>query len=104
MADKITKEFIIDKLKPIVDPELHIGIVDLGLIYDVEINERNDVGVKMTLTSPGCPIGPELMSAVEMTVDQIDGVGEVDVELVWDPPYNPHEMASDYAKDELGIW
>jgi metal-sulfur cluster biosynthetic enzyme len=101
---KITKEKIIEALRPIKDPEIHIGIVDLGLIYSVEVKENNDVDIRMTLTTPGCPVGPELVSAVEMTAKTIDGVGKVNVELVWDPPYDPHEMASDYAKDELGIW
>ena len=100
----LTKETILEALKPIKDPEIHIGIVDLGLIYDVSVKENNDVDVKMTLTSPACPIGPELVSAVELTVKQLEGAGEVDVEVVWDPPYDPQTMASDYAKDELGIW
>jgi len=100
----LTKEIILEALKPIKDPEIHIGIVDLGLIYDVIVKENNDVEVKMTLTSPACPIGPELVGAVELTVKQLEGAGEVDVEVVWEPPYDPHTMASDYAKDELGIW
>ncbi len=102
--NKVSKEQIIEALKPIQDPEIHIGIVDLGLIYNVEVNDDGKVEIKMTLTTPHCPVGPELVSAVEITAKSVEGVKDVDVELVWDPPYDPHEMASDYAKDELGIW
>ena len=100
----ITNEQIMEALKPIKDPEIHIGIVDLGLIYGVNVTENNDVEIRMTLTTPQCPVGSELVSAVEISAGSLNGVGKVDVELVWDPPYDPHEMASDYAKDELGIW
>jgi len=100
----LTQAQIMDALKPIEDPELRIGIVDLGLIYNVAVRDNNDIDIKMTLTSPGCPIGPELTGAVEMTLSKLDGAGKVNLELVWDPPYDPEEMASDYAKDQLGIW
>ncbi len=100
----LTKETIIEHIAPIEDPEMHIGLVDLGLIYDVEIQEGGKVKVTMTLTSPACPIGPELTSAVKMQVEQLDEVTECDIEVVFDPPWDPVEMASDEAKDELGIW
>jgi len=102
--NKVTKEQVIEALKPIQDPEIHIGIIDLGLIYNVDVSNDGKVEIKMTLTTPHCPVGPELVSAVEITARTVEGVKDVDVELVWDPPYDPHEMASDYAKDELGIW
>lgn len=101
---KLTKALIFEHLAPIEDPEMHIGLVDLGLIYDAEINKNNNVKITMTLTSPMCPVGPELVSAVEMAVKMIDGVKKVTVDVVFDPPWNPEEMASDAAKDELGIW
>jgi len=101
---KLTKELIFEHLAPIVDPEIHIGLVDLGLIYDAEINEANDVKVTMTLTSPMCPVGPELVSAVELAVKSMDEVNKVTVDVTFDPPWDPEEMASDAAKDELGIW
>jgi metal-sulfur cluster biosynthetic enzyme len=100
----ITKAQILEVLKPVTDPEIRIGIVELGLIYDIEISNNSDITIKMTLTTPACPVGPEITSAVEMAVSTLDGAGNVNVELVWDPPYNPEEMASDYAKDRLGIW
>ncbi len=100
---KLTKELIFEHLAPIEDPEMHIGLVDLGLIYDAKIDDNN-VKIIMTLTSPMCPVGPELVSAVEMAVKMIDGVDKVTVDVVFDPPWDPEEMASDAAKDELGIW
>ena len=100
----VTKEQILKQLRPIIDPELRIGIVDLGLIYGIDIDENSNVHVKMTLTSPMCPVGPELTSAVEIALMELKEVNKVEVELVFDPPYNPEEMASDFAKDQLGIW
>lgn len=99
------KEQIIEVLKPIHDPEIRIGIVDLGLIYDVLPDEDNNkVIVKMTLTTPACPYGEMLLSMVHRAVEEMDGVEAVEVKLVWDPPWDPKEMCSDGAKDILGIW
>ena len=100
-----TRDEVFDAIRPINDPEIRIGIVDLGLVYDVEqANEGRDVTVKMTLTSPMCPVGPMIMTAVHETVALIPGVRSVDVQLVWDPPWDPRLMASEEAKDQLGIW
>ena len=99
-----TKEEIIGTIEPIEDPEMRLSIVDLGLIYDVTILDNRIVTVFMTLTTPGCQYGPQIMKSVEEAVGKIDGVEKVDVELVWDPQWNPAEMASEYAKDVLGIW
>lgn len=98
------KEQIIEVLKPIHDPEIRIGIVDLGLIYDVDISDDGVARVKMTLTTPACPYGEMLLAMVHREVEQMDGVSKVEVILVWDPPWDPKEMCSDYAKDMLGIW
>jgi metal-sulfur cluster biosynthetic enzyme len=98
------KEQIIEVLKPIHDPEIRIGIVDLGLIYDVDINDDGVVRVKMTLTTPACPYGEMLLAMVHREAEQMEGVTKVEVLLVWDPPWDPKEMCSDYAKDMLGIW
>ncbi len=100
----LTRELIIEKLKPIEDPEINISVVDLGLIYDVAIFEGENVEITMTLTTPACPYGPILVSQVEEAIKNIEGVKKVTVYTVWDPPWNPVEMASDYAKDELGLW
>ena len=99
-----TVEQVIAVLKPVADPEIRIGIVDLGLVYDVLIDDDGKVTVKMTLTTPACPYGEILMTQVHRAVEQLDGVSEVEVRLVWDPPWDPKEMCSDSAKDLLGIW
>ncbi|MCM2271057.1 MAG: iron-sulfur cluster assembly protein [candidate division Zixibacteria bacterium] len=99
-----SKEQIIEVLKPIHDPEIRIGIVDLGLIYDVDINDDGVARIKMTLTTPACPYGEMLLAMVHREVEQMEGVSKVEVVLVWDPPWDPKEMCSDYAKDMLGIW
>jgi len=99
-----SKKEIIEALKPIQDPEIRIGIFDLGLIYDVDVNEAGEVQVKMTLTTPACPYGDMLISMTKRVVNQMEGVTKTDIVLVWDPPWDPKEMASDLAKDQLGIW
>ena len=87
------------------DPEIHISVVALGLIYGVDIeDEGRKVVVRMTLTGPGCPVGPQILAAVHATVAKQPGVQSTDVQLVWDPPWNPVVHASDEAKDMLGIW
>jgi len=89
-------------LKQIHDPEVGINIVDMGLIYSLEL-EDGKVGVYMTLTSPGCPAGPQILGQVETKIRELDGVEDVDINVVWSPPWTP-EMLSDEAKDELGIF
>ena len=101
----LTKEDILDALQPVVDPEMGIGIVDLGLVYDVEVeDEGKKLQVKMTLTTPMCPYGPMLVGQVEEVLKATPGVEEAEVTLVWDPPWDPRTMASDEAKDKLMIW
>ena len=99
-----TKEEVFEALKPVQDPEIRIGIVDLGLIYDVDISEVGKVTVKMTLTTPACPYGEILVAIVHRAAEDLDEVTEVEVVLVWEPTWDPVEMASDVAKDLLGIW
>ncbi len=99
-----TKEEIIAVLKPIQDPEIRVGVVDLGLIYDVNIEDDGTVQVKMTLTTPACPYGEMLLAMVHREVEKLENVSSVKVTLVWDPPWDPNEMCSDAAKDQLGIW
>jgi len=94
-----------EALRPIQDPELMISIVDLGLIYGVDVSpDGKKLEVRMTLTGPGCPIGPELMAAVDHTARTIPGVEDVEVRLVWEPAWDPTKMASETAKEMLGIW
>lgn len=94
-----------EALKTVVDPEINFDIINLGLVYAIERREEtNHVNVRMTLTSPGCPYGPQLMNAAEVAVKAIEGVKEVTIELTFTPPWNPATMASDEVKDVLGIF
>ncbi|MGA9582982.1 MAG: SUF system Fe-S cluster assembly protein [Allosphingosinicella sp.] len=95
-------EAVIEALKDIYDPEIPVNIYDLGLIYDVEITPENHAMVKMTLTTPHCPVAESMPGEVELRVGSVPGVGHAEVELVWDPPWDPQKM-SDEAKLELGM-
>ncbi len=101
---ELTKELIYTALKPVQDPEIGLGIVDLGLIYDVDIQPGGKVEIKMTLTTPACPYGEKLLTDTHKAAAVVEGVTEVKVDLVWEPVWDPKEMASDTAKDILGIW
>ena len=94
-------EEIQEALKQVYDPELNINVVDLGLVYGADIDEEGTVSIRMTLTSPGCPIGPMVGEMVQDAVAPLDGVKQVDVDIVWSPPWGP-EMMSEDAKMELG--
>jgi len=96
----ITEESVFESLKSVYDPELPISIVDLGLIYDVQISGRN-VQVKMSLTTRGCGMGATIAKQAENAIKSI-GAKNVMVQIVWDPPWNP-DMMSDEAKERLGI-
>ncbi len=96
-----TKDQVYEALHGCYDPEIPVNIVDLGLIYDVEINE-DKVNVKMTLTAPGCGMGAMIASDAQQKILQIPGVSEAKVDLVWDPPWDASRI-SDEAKQKLGI-
>lgn len=99
----ITKEKILESLKEVIDPELFLNIVDLGLVYNVKIDqEKGKVTVVMTLTSPGCPLSMVFEDLVPKACKKVDGVKSVKINLVWEPPWDP-EKISDDAKEELGI-
>ncbi len=98
-----TAEEILEALKPICDPELGISVVDLGLIYDIQVDGPN-VKIQMTLTSPICPWGPELLDQVKQTVESLPFVQKAEIELVWSPPWDPRTMASEEAKMLLGLF
>ncbi|SYZ72189.1 MIP18 family protein YitW [Candidatus Zixiibacteriota bacterium] len=100
----ITSEEVREKIRTVEDPEIGLGVVDLGLIYDIDVTDGRIVTVIMTLTTPACPYGPVLVEQVKEKIKEMPGVEKVDVMVVWDPPWNPEEMASDMAKDALGIW
>lgn len=88
----LTEETVRKALRGVKDPELNLNVVDIGLIYDVAVNDAGDVHVRMTLTSPGCPSGAEIMGDVERVIKDLEDVGAVDVELVWDPYWTPEKM------------
>lgn len=96
------REPIIAALRNVHDPEIPVNIYDLGLIYRIDIADNGDVEVDMTLTAPACPVAGMMPVMVKDAVKTVDGVGEVEVELVWDPPWSPETM-SDEAKLTLGM-
>jgi len=98
-----TSDEIREAIRVVEDPEIGISVVDLGLVYDIT-NDNGNVVVSMTLTTPFCPIGPAIASQIETIVSEMPGVKSAKVEFVWSPPWNPRTMASDEAKDMLGIW
>jgi metal-sulfur cluster biosynthetic enzyme len=102
----VTPDIVRDALKDVEDPELGMGILDLGLVYDVACEGPNggDVTVTMTLTSPMCPVGPLFKQSVESKVGSIDGVTNTNVEITFSPPWDPRTMASEDVKLALGIW
>jgi len=98
-----SEEDIREALKDVYDPELGVNIIDLGLVYGIDI-AGDGVTVRMTLTSPACPLGPEIIETVKSVLGALPMVGRVDVQLVWTPRWDPQTMASDEAKMELGIY
>jgi len=102
-AVTFTREDVREGLKNVYDPEIGINIVDLGLVYDAISNEEGDAEVIMTLTSMGCPMGPQIIADVQNKVGAMEGAGEVRVRIVWSPPWSPAMMSED-ARDELGMY
>ena len=96
------KDKIISEIKKIFDPEIPVNIYELGLIYKIEIKESKKVLIEMTLTSPNCPVAESLPKSVKDNILNLDGVGDVDLKLVWDPPWNKDRM-SEAAKLELNL-
>ena len=105
----VTFKQIGEALQPVYDPEIHMSIVDLGLIYGAEVKdsqagEGKAVVVKMSLTSPACPYGPMLLASVHGALAKVPGVRDVDVDLSFSPSWDPRTMATEEAKDQLGIY
>ena len=94
---------IVEALKTVFDPEIPVDIYELGLIYDLDIDNSGNVAVKMTLTAPGCPVAGSLPIEVKNKVESVPGVTSADVELVWDPAWNP-SMMSEAARLQLGMF
>ena len=104
MIDKnVLKENIVEEIKTIYDPEIPVDIYELGLIYDIEINDAGAVLLTMTLTSPACPVAESLPMEVQEKVFQVDGVTDVDLRLVWDPAWNKDRM-SEVARFALDMF
>jgi metal-sulfur cluster biosynthetic enzyme len=100
-----TPEGVLDSLRTVIDPELNINIVDLGLVRGITIeDDTRKVDIDLTLTSPMCPLGPEIMAATKGAAERVDGVEGAEVQLVWSPLWDPKVDASEDAKAELGIW
>ena len=96
------KEKIISEIKKIYDPEIPVNIYELGLIYKIEIYDENKVILEMTLTTPNCPVAESLPKSVKENILSIDGITDVDLKLVWDPPWSKDKM-SEAAKLELNL-
>jgi len=96
------KEKVIESIKKIFDPEIPVNIYELGLIYKIEVDENNKVNVDMTLTSPNCPVAESLPNDVKESIKKIEGVSDVKLNLVWEPPWSQEKM-SEAAKLELNL-
>ncbi len=109
MTAVLCEDKVREQLKQVIDPELFVNIVDLGLIYVVDLEpsseepEKTNVKVEMTLTSPMCPAGPQLVANSRQVIEALDGVGAVDIKVVMDPPWTQDRMTDD-ARDQLGIF
>ena len=98
----IEHETLVQALKTVLDPELNVNVVDLGLVYSIQ-TEDDHVDVEMTLTSPACPMGPEILRNSVAALEKVEGVSKANVRLVMSPPWTPDRMTDD-ARDELGMY
>ena len=98
----VEHEKLVEALKTVKDPELNVNVVDLGLVYSVQ-TEEDQVNVEMTLTSPACPAGPEILRGAVTALEKIEGISKANVKLVMSPPWTPEKM-TDAARDELGFF
>ena len=98
----IDQETLVSALRTVKDPELNLNVIDLGLVYSIQTHD-DQVEVEMTLTSPACPAGPEILRNAMSALEKVEGVTKADVRLVMSPPWSPERM-SDAARDELGFF
>ena len=96
-------ELVVESLRSVYDPEIPVNIYDLGLVYDVGVSDQGEVNVKMTVTAPACPVAGELPQWAADAIERVEGTGEIEVHLVWDPPWDQSMMTED-AKMALGIF
>jgi metal-sulfur cluster biosynthetic enzyme len=102
----VSEDKIRETLKQVIDPELFVNIIDLGLVYTVAVEpagEKENIKIEMTMTSPACPAGPQLIGQSKQVVGALEGVGDVEIKLVMTPPWTPDRMTED-ARDQLGIF
>lgn len=102
LSEDALREQVIAALRTIYDPEIHVNILDLGLIYELDIDDQGHVAIDMTLTAPACPVAGTFPGIVEARVGEVPGVTSVHVELVWEPPWSIDSMTDD-VKLELGL-
>ncbi len=102
MPTTVERDEVYEALRTVYDPEIPVNVVDLGLIYDVQVSDANDVFVQMTLTFPGCGMGPHIAQQAEWAIQDVEGVEEVNIELTFDPPWSP-DLISEEARNMLGI-
>jgi metal-sulfur cluster biosynthetic enzyme len=100
-TQQVSKEQIFTELRKCMDPEVPVNVVDLGLIYGVNVSDKNDVDIKMTMTTRGCPLHDTLVGDVKKYVNKIEGVGSINVEIVWDPPWSIEKM-NPAVRERLG--
>lgn len=98
----IDQDTLLGTLRTVKDPELNVNVVDLGLVYTIQTHE-DQVDVEMTLTSPACPVGPEILRNAVTALEKVEGISKANVKLVMSPPWSPDKM-SDAARDELGFF
>lgn len=91
----VTEDQAREALKQIEDPEIGLNIVDLGLVYDLEVQDKV-INVRMTLTSPGCPVGPQILNGAKMVLENLEGVKEANIALVWEPHWSPEKISPEY--------
>ena len=101
-TEQITKDRVFSELRKCMDPEIPVNVVDLGLIYNVDVSEKNNIDIKMTMTTRGCPLHDTLVSDVKKYVNTIEGVGDINVQIVWDPPWSIEKM-NPAVRDKLGF-
>ena len=103
ITNKINQEQVIDCIKTVVDPEIPVNLYDLGLIYEIKINDQNDVKIKMTLTNPNCPVAGTMPKSVGNSVEKLSNLNSIEVSLVWDPKWHK-DLMSEEAKLALDIF
>ncbi|MEM2923772.1 MAG: PqqD family peptide modification chaperone [Candidatus Nitrosocaldus sp.] len=102
MKAKVTEQQVLDALKQCMDPEIPLSVVDLGLIYGIDIDEENNIKIRMTMTTPGCPLHNTLVRDVKRALNKVEGIKDVSVEIVWDPPWTPERMSPEAREKVFG--